>query len=168
MSNELPFAFVSHQVAGRVRLRVPDMRRQDEYFERMRQRLASLPGLRRLTTNTRTGSVLIEYSGRLEALEELGPRLGLFQLQNRPHPHSLSEFLYTLTTQPDALLKKLTDGRIDAAGVTALALTGLGVSQIARGHALPAGWTLLWNSINLVRDVGSPPEKTLPKAEVDS
>lgn len=168
MSNELPFAFVSHQVDGRVRLRVPDMRRQDEYFERMRQRLAGLPGLRRLTTNTRTGSVLIEYSGQLEALEELGPRLGLFRLQNRPHPHSISEFLYTLTSQPDEILKKLTDGRVDAAGVTALALTGMGISQIVRGHALPAGWTLLWNSINLIRDVGSPPGQSLPKDELDS
>lgn len=168
MSNELPFAFVSHQVDGRVRLRVPDMRRQDEYFERMRERLASLPGLRRLTTNTRTGSVLIEYSGQLEALEELGPRLGLFQLQNRPHPHSLSEYLYTLSTQPDEILKKLTDGRVDAAGVTAIALAGMGISQVVRGHALPAGWTLLWNGINLIRDVGSPPGKSVSKEELDT
>lgn len=168
MSNELPFAFVSHQVDGRVRLRVPDMRRQDEYFERMRERLASLPGLRRLTTNTRTGSVLIEYSGQLEALEELGPRLGLFQLQNRPHPHSLSEYLYTLSTQPDEILKKLTDGRVDAAGVTAVALAGMGISQVVRGHALPAGWTLLWNGINLIRDVGSPPGKSVSKEELDT
>lgn len=168
MSNELPFAFVSHQVDGRVRLRVPDMRRQEEYFERMRQRLASLPGLRRLTTNTRTGSVLIEYSGKLEALEELGPRLGLFQLQNRPHPHSVSEWLYTLSSHPDNMLKKLTDGRVDAAGVTALALAGMGISQIMRGHALPAGWTLLWNGINLVRDVGSPPSKSVSIEELDS
>jgi hypothetical protein len=168
MSNELPFAFVSHQVDGRVRLRVPEMRRQDEYFERMRQRLANLPGLRRLTTNTRTGSVLIEFSGQLEALDELGPRLGLFKLQNRPHPHSMSEWLYTITTQPDNLLKRLTDGRVDAAGVTALALTGLGISQMFKGHALPAGWTLLWNGINLIRDVGSPPGKTVLPEELDS
>jgi hypothetical protein len=135
------------------------MRRQEEYFERIRQRLANLPGLRRLTTNTRTGSVLIEYSGGLEELGELGPRLGLFQLQNRPHPHSLSEFLYTLTAHPDEILKRVTDGRLDAAGVAALALTGMGISQIVRGHALPAGWTLLWNATNLIRDVGSPPSK---------
>lgn len=168
MSNELPFAFVSHQVDGRVRLRVPTMRRQDAYFERLRQTLASLPGLRRLTTNTRTGSVLIEYSGQLEALEELGPRLGLFQLHNRPHPHSISEWLYALTSQPDEFLKRVTDGRVDAAGVTALALTGMGISQIVRGHALPAGWTLLWNGINLVRDAGSPPNKSVPPNELDS
>jgi len=166
MSNELPFAFVTHEVDGRVRLRVPAMRRQDEYFERMRQRLASLPGLRRLTTNTRTASVLIEYSGQLEALDELGPRLGLFQLQNRPHPHALSEWLYAITTHPDDLLKRVTDGRVDVAGITAIALAGMGISQIVRGHALPAGWTLLWNGINLVRDVGSPPSKSVLPEEI--
>jgi hypothetical protein len=168
MSNELPFAFVSHQVDGRVRLKVPTMRRHDAYFDKLRQSLASLPGLRRLTTNTRTASVLIEYSGSLEALEELGPRLGLFQLQNRPHPHSVSEWLYTLTTKPDDTLKRLTHGRVDVAGVTAVALAGTGLLQIVRGHALPAGWTLLWNGINLVRDVGSPPSKTVPPNQLDS
>jgi len=168
MSNELPFAFVSHQVEGRVRFKVPTMRHQNAYFEQLRQSLASLPGLRRLTTNTRTGSVLIEYSGRLEALDELGPRLGLFQLQNRPHPHSVSEWLYTLTSQPDAFLKRVSNGRVDVAGVTALALTGMGISQMVRGHALPAGWTLLWNGINLVRDAGSPPSKSVPPGELDS
>lgn len=168
MSNELPFAFVSHQVDGRVRLRVPDMRRQDEYFQRMRQRLADLPGLRRLTTNTRTGSVLIEYSGKLEALDELGSRLGLFRVQNRPHPHSMSEWLYTFTTAPDNFLKRVTDGRVDAAGITALTLAGAGILQIVRGQALPAGWTLLWNATNLVRDVGSPPGKSVSPEELDT
>jgi hypothetical protein len=167
MSNELPFAFVSHQVDGRVRLRVPDMRRQDEYFHRLRQRLADLPGLRRLTTNTRTASVLIEYSGQLESLEELGSRLGLFRVQNRPHPHSMSEWLYTLTSHPDALLKRFTDGRVDAAGLTALTLAGAGILQIVRGQALPAGWTLLWNATNLIRDVGSPPSKSVSPEELD-
>ena len=167
MSNELPFAFVSHQVDGRVRLRVPDMRRQDEYFQRLRQRLADLPGLRRLTTNTRTASVLIEYSGQLESLEELGSRLGLFRVQNRPHPHSVSEWLYTLTSHPDHLLKRFTDGRVDAAGLTALTLAGAGVLQIMRGQALPAGWTLLWNATNLIRDVGSPPSKSVSPEELD-
>jgi hypothetical protein len=112
--------------------------------------------------------VLIEYSGQLEALDELGPRLGLFQLQNRPHPHSISEWLYTLTSQPDDFLKRMTNGRVDAAGVTAVALAGMGISQMVRGHALPAGWTLLWNGINLVRVAGSPPSKSIPPAELDS
>ena len=53
-----------------------------------------------------------------------------------------------------------------AAGVVLVA--GMGISQIVRGHALPAGWTLLWNGINLVRDAGSPPGKSIPKEELDS
>lgn len=154
MSSELPTAYVSHRVAGRVRLRIPNMRHQEPYFERLRTGLASVPGLHRLTTNTRTASVLIEYSGELEALDQLGKRLDLFTIVSRPHPHSLSEFLHKATSAPDALLKQVSDGRVDVAGVTALALAGMGISQMLRGHALPAGWTLLWNGINLVRDAG--------------
>jgi len=160
MSNQLPPAFVSHQLSGRVRLRVPSMRNQESYFARMREQLASIPGLRRLTTNTRTASVLIEYVGELEALDQLGARLALFTLEQRPHPHSLSEWLYKITNVPDDLIKKVTDGRVDAAGVAALALTGMGISQIVRGQALPAGWTLLWNATNLIRDVGKPSDQS--------
>ncbi|MET0388088.1 MAG: HMA2 domain-containing protein [Polyangiales bacterium] len=154
MANELPSAFVSHRAPGRVRVRIPAMRHQDDYFERLRAQLASVPGMRRLTTNTRTASVLIEFTGEIEALAQLGQRLELFDLGHRPHPHSVTEFLHVLTSQPDRILKRVTDGRVDMAGLTALALTGMGISQIVRGHALPAGWTLLWNATNLVRDVG--------------
>jgi len=158
MSKELPVAFVTHSVPGRVRIRIPTMRHQDEYFARLRDKLTAVPGLRRLTTNTRTASVLLEYTGEIEPLEALGSRLDAFTLGARPHPHSLSEWLHTFTTAPDDLVKQLSNGRIDMAGVTALVLTGFGISQIVRGHALPAGWTLLWNATNLVRDVGGKPE----------
>jgi Heavy metal associated domain 2 len=154
MSTQLPVAFVSHSVPGRVRLRIPTMRHQDEYFARLRDKLTTVPGLKRLTTNTRTASVLLEYTGEIEPIEALGTRLGIFELGTRPHPHSLSEWLHTFTSAPDDLVKQLSDGRLDMAGVTALVLTGFGISQIVRGHALPAGWTLLWNATNLVRDVG--------------
>ena len=79
MSNPLPTAFVSHQVPGRVRLRVPTMRHQEDYFARLREQLASIPGLHRLTTNTRTASVLIEYLGDVPALDQLGAQHQLFQ-----------------------------------------------------------------------------------------
>ena len=149
MSNSLPTAFVSHSVPGRVRLRVPSMRQKEDYFARLREQLASVPGMRRLTTNTRTASVLIEYAGDLPALDQLGADHALFQLEQRPHPHSLSEFLLKAASQPDELLKKLTD-------LTALALTGLGISQVFRGQALPAGLTLLLNARALIREAGKP------------
>ena len=78
MSNSLPTAFVSHSVPGRVRLRVPSMRQKEDYFARLREQLASVPGMRRLTTNTRTASVLIEYAGDLPALDQLGADHALF------------------------------------------------------------------------------------------
>jgi hypothetical protein len=132
------------------------MRNQTAYFDNLRQRLATLPGLKRLTTNTRTGSVLIEHTGDLVELEALGQKLELFQLGSRPYPHSLSDHLYAATSKPDAFLKNVTDGRLDVSGLFVIAMCGMGVSQIMRGAALPAGWTLLWNAANLVKDAGKP------------
>lgn len=151
-SSVLPQAFVTHRMQGRVRIRVPAMRNQAAYFENLRQRLATLPGLRRLTTNTRTGSVLIEHTGEIGELEALGQKLELFQLAPRQQPYSLSDYLYAATGKPDAFLKNVTDGRVDVAGLTAVALCGLAVRQVVAGHALPAGWTLLRDAVNIMKD----------------
>jgi len=156
MSNALPSAFISHSVPGRVRIRIPAMRHQSPYFERVRERLATVAGLHRLTTNTRTASVLLEYEGEIEPVEQIGERLELFALEERPHRPSLTQWIHAVASQPDALLKQVTDGRVDATGVAALALAGMGISQIVRGQALPAGLTLLWNASDLIRDAGKP------------
>jgi hypothetical protein len=156
MANQLPQAFVTHQIRGRIRLRVPGMRHQAAYFENLRQRLSTLPGLHRLTTNTRTGSVLIEHAGDIGSLESIGQRLELFEIGSRPHPHSLNEVFYAVGTKPDSFLKNVTDGRIELSSVAVVALAGLGIKQIMGGYALPAGWTLIWNAINLVMDSGKP------------
>jgi Heavy metal associated domain 2 len=156
MTNPLPQAFVTHQIRGRIRLRVPTMRNQAPYFEGLRQRLSTLPGLHRLTTNTRTGSVLIEHTGELEAIDSVGRRLELFEVGERPHPHSLNEMFYAVGAKPDSFLKNVTDGRVELSSLAVVALAGLGIKQIIGGYALPAGWTLIWNAINLVMDSGKP------------
>jgi len=156
MSTELPHAFISHRIPGRLRIRIPAMRHQELYFERVRQQMVKIPGLHRLTTNTRTGSVLLEFTGDLEGIDDWGRKLDLFELGDRPYPHALSEWLHNIPHRPENLLKVVTDGRIDVAGLTALALTGLGIRQIMQGQALPAGYSLIWDGIGLIRDAGKP------------
>jgi hypothetical protein len=155
MPSELPRAFVSHATPGRIRLRVPEMRNQANYFANLRERLTSIEGLRALTTNVRTASVLIEHTGHAPDLAEAGVRLELFTLGQVPENTSLISRLYGLLSQPDAIIKSVSGGRVDVAGLTVLALTGMGISQIVKGQGLPAGWTLLWNAANLVRDAGT-------------
>ena len=47
-------------VDGRVRLRHPSLKRAED-AEQVRGFLASLPGILRVTVNSRTGSLLLEY-----------------------------------------------------------------------------------------------------------
>jgi hypothetical protein len=115
------------------------MRNQANYFSNLRERLTSIEGLRALTTNVRTAGV----------------RLELFTLGQVPENTSLISRLYGVLSQPDAIIKSVSGGRVDVAGLTVLALTGMGISQIVKGQGLPAGWTLLWNAANLVRDAGT-------------
>jgi hypothetical protein len=158
MTQPLPRAFISHSSPGRIRLRVPEMQHQDSFFNNVRDRLGALGAVRQLSTNSRTASVLIEYSGDLGDLGELGTRNDLFSLEDAPKPASLHQWLYRVTRHPDAVLKSATGGRVDMSALGILTLTGLGIRQIATGYALPAGWTLLWNAVNLVREAADKSE----------
>ena len=57
-------------VDGRVRLRYPSLKRAED-AEQVRGFLASLPGMLRVTVNSRTGSLLLEYDPDQISREDL-------------------------------------------------------------------------------------------------
>lgn len=56
----LPVARVAHSTPGRIRLAVPSMRYDEEWFAAAAERLAALPAVRSARANSRTGSLLIQ------------------------------------------------------------------------------------------------------------
>lgn len=68
-----------HAIPGRIRLKVADVRENPTLAGELQQRLVSLPGVRRVEVNPRTGSVLILYEATAfasaEALQELATPL---------------------------------------------------------------------------------------------
>lgn len=72
-------------VDGRVRLRHPSLKRAED-AELVRGFLASLPGILRVTVNSRTGSLLLEYDPdqiSREDLVALAGEVGGFRLRPR-------------------------------------------------------------------------------------
>ncbi len=65
-----PRATVVHQMAGRTRLRIPDKRRDQPYFDQVADRLRELPGVTQVEANATTASVLIEHEQNLDDLAE--------------------------------------------------------------------------------------------------
>jgi len=80
-----PTAFIEHQLPGRLRLRVPDRRGDHAYFESVTQSLSAHPGVSRLRTDARRGSVIIHHTdddaGRLIATA--GELFSVFEEQPR-------------------------------------------------------------------------------------
>lgn len=151
-SNDLPAAFVVHRIDGRIRLRIPEMHKQHAYFSRVRSRLAELGGVRRVTTDARTASVLIEHSAELGDVNQIGAESGLFRVESRPAIVPLGQHMRNAATRADHALRQASGGRADVEGITALALAGLGLEQIAAGEVLPASLTLFWHAVSALRN----------------
>lgn len=70
---------IVHAIPGRMRLKVADVRENPTLAGALRKRLVSLPGVRTVDVNARTGSVLILYEATAfasaEALQELAKPL---------------------------------------------------------------------------------------------
>jgi hypothetical protein len=59
-----PRAYISHQLPGRIRIRVPEAKRRPAFLENLRQLILSTPGVETVDCNSLTGSLLIHYSLR--------------------------------------------------------------------------------------------------------
>jgi hypothetical protein len=151
-TSPLPQACLSHFTAERVRLHVPAMRMDRGYFARAREGLIAAPGVTRVSTNLRTASILIEHGDPID-VAALGSELGLFEVTPEAvYPH-LSVELQRAAERVDAWLDGATQGRIDLTGAAAVTFAALGIRQVVRGDALPAGLSLLWSAVSLLRKV---------------
>ena len=52
---------VAHQVAGRVRMKIPGAKGNPEMLQQIAQTFAAIPGIERITVNPTTGSLVIHY-----------------------------------------------------------------------------------------------------------
>jgi len=152
----LPAAYISHQVEGRVRIRIPSKRRDRDYFDAVTRRLRECEGIQALRINTLTGSVLILHTLSVEAIAELGEQNGLFtvtptEMAFTPLAEGISNHVRTL----DERLKAKTSGALDLSSVAFIGLLIAGASQLAKKNFLPAGATLLWYAANVLPSSGA-------------
>jgi hypothetical protein len=153
-TTELPSAWLSHRIAGRTRLHVPQMRGQRAYFADVRESLIHVSGIRRVSTNVRTGSILVEHGQARVDLGQIGAERGLFRIEPEPPKITLSERVRRAEHRADSMLVQTTGGRVDLPGATALTYMGLGVFQIARGgELLPAAFVLVAAAISTLRKI---------------
>lgn len=142
MSGQLPSGYVAFSLAptqytaGRIRIRVPEQFRDDEYFAKVGEALRQVSGILDVKTNSRTTSILIEHDEDPDELLTRIHALRLFKLVRREQiPLNLQRAAYPVFTQKEKETMKV------------LALVGLSLIQVFRGHALGAGTSLLDEAI---------------------
>lgn len=141
-----------HRSPGRVRLRVPARRGDRALFERIERSLGDVDGVRGVETNSKTGSVLIHYSGKLDALilraaaNGLGDMLDL-ALSVPPVALRVRGGVRSL----DSAIRRITDGEMDLSTVASLALLAMAGVQLRRGQQPAVAVSLAWYASELLR-----------------
>ncbi|MGZ5007309.1 MAG: HMA2 domain-containing protein [Methylobacter sp.] len=158
---ERPFAYIKHQLPGRVRLKIPQKKKDSGYFERIAEFLTGFPGITQLQLNPAAASILICHAPGTEfgAIGEFAEANGLFNLTEAPEQEiivipqvPIATLTSTTLNDIDELLKEFSQGLLDNRSLLLLTLIGLALHQTAKGNVMVPAVSLLWSAIELLRE----------------
>jgi len=146
-----PAAKVVHRTSTRTRLRTRGMKGNAEYFTQVQTALRAMEGVRNVQVNPLTESILIEHAGPIDPLLREAEARGYLQLETGEdkRPQYL-ERLGKALRESDENLERATTGKLNLDTLAFFGLLAGGVYQVANGHGLPAGVTLLRYAVELV------------------
>jgi hypothetical protein len=138
-----------------VRLRLPGMRGDREYFSEMREALSAVTGIGIVTVSPETASILLEdVTLGDDALEHMARELGWFSIRPKPGRARRAPAARAAQTGRGAgLVGELRPSLV-------LILLGLAIVQAARGQLMVPALSLLWFAYVLVQDERRVPDAT--------
>jgi hypothetical protein len=131
-----PVVYIVHQMPGRVRFRAPAKRGDPSFFDAVETGLRKCPMVDALSTNARSGSVLVHHQGDLGAVTAFAAEKDLFKLGGEVGGAS-----------PAPRASPASDGALEADPLSLLAagFAGLSLYQLARGGNLGSAVENFWN-----------------------
>lgn len=140
----LPGAYICHQTAHRLRLKIPGKRGDIAYFTALRNDLSGWPDIQEVQINPTTASVLLVPAVAPPVLARFGMSKKLFALKPA-RPETINQRLLSSFRYVDEQLKASTSGELDLASLAFLGLVGAGTYQILMGNFFaPAWYTAFW------------------------
>lgn len=154
--SRLPEAFVTHQMAGRVRIKIPSCKNNQAYFTQLLSILTQLHGVTEVKANPQTASILLLGRFELARLTALAKEQGLFEIKQLPvNTKSKKSVAIRLKNTACAInkgLSKATDGAVDLPSIFSVSLLTMGAIQILSGNfGMPAWYTAFWYASDLLR-----------------
>ncbi len=151
----LPAARISHFTPRRLRLKVPEKRRDRGFFDTVAERLAAWDTVEAVETNPLTASVLILFSDPERLFLEAAAKNDLFDID---FDAAFGDASGTAVTQAavqsfqtaDDVLRRWTQNQIDMRGVLFVLLLAGGVFQLLRRRLGAPAPTLLWYAGDLI------------------
>lgn len=133
---------VVHALRGRARLRVPSRQGDESFIMDLARVIAEVSGVRDVTANARTGSLLVQHIGELETILEHVTRMRPLTVAPRA-PYSPMLSIRAALEQTDDRIAHETGGAFSLGSVTFVGMLAATVYQAQQGKFLPAGMTLL-------------------------
>jgi hypothetical protein len=152
-ATDAPVAYLIHRTRGRIRLRVPGLRYDDEGLARLSADLGRLAGVRGVRTDARTATALLSVDPT-PAGDPLGRVAASGLLTLSPLRPPLSPGLSALrraSDRADQGIATLTGGLGDLRTLLVLALVVLALRQWSRGQVMIPAMSLLMYALDLVR-----------------
>jgi hypothetical protein len=146
-----PFVRVVHRTSTRTRLRTRGMKGNKEYFEQLRSELSKMTGVHSVQVNPLTESVLLEHEVPIDPLLREAEQRGFLHLDLQPvddEPY-LARIGRALSDS-DQKMAQASSGRVNLETLSFLGMLAGGFYQCTRGHALPAGVTMLRYALEFV------------------
>jgi heavy-metal-associated domain-containing protein len=144
-----PLARVVHSIPGRARLRASEIKGDEGALEALRSALEETPGVQNVHVSRRTGSLLVEFQGSIEAVLDEAERRGHLRLDGAQAEPYLAQ-IHRALGESDQRLRHASGGKLDLETVSFMGFIAGGVYQVFNGHGLPAGVTMLRYAVELV------------------
>jgi hypothetical protein len=160
MTASLPKAFIKHQLAGRVRLKIPAKRGDEQYFEALAEAFATCETISQLQLNPPTASLLIQHGATpFSDIAEFAEIAGLFVLAEEEYADlpaiehlSVASLSSLGVSHVDKQLKRLSEGRVDLRSAFFLGFMGLAIHQAAKGRIMSPASTFFWRAVELLNN----------------
>jgi hypothetical protein len=151
----LPAARISHFTPRRLRIKVPEKRRDRAFFDTVAERLAAWDTIEAVETNPLTASILIHFSDPERLFLEAAAKNDLFDIDFDAAFADSSEPVITQAAvqsfqTADDVLRRWTQNQIDMRGVLFVLLLAGGVVQLLRRRLEAPAPTLLWYAGDLI------------------
>jgi hypothetical protein len=155
---DLPEGRVCHLTTGRLRLKIPEKRRDDGFFHTVEQRLAGWDSVDRVEVNPLTASVLVTFSNPAALFTENALKNDVFTVTYdepdgaaAPPRQALTERVTDVWREADTALRRWTGGGADIRSAAFLVMLGGAAYQLLRGRIAPPAATLLWDAGDMLQ-----------------